>query len=204
MTTKWIDAQENDNADALAAAFWERHRDELTSGAFWADRIKTHYGEPAERLRVAIENLPLPGAFREAAVAARAFIRQQRKQNGDDTDWLRLLYWLAAVESFSIPYSEVLQEPGFNVMQSIPGEVVRALRFTYRELGHKQLRLLNRTDVNWLEDKWGTPASHTTLHDLHRSVWEEYEERLRARRDTERTKLIEELVDLADGRSSDG
>lgn len=190
MSGKWLDVQDHGEADAFATTFWERHRGELASGTFWADRIKTYYGDPSERLRIAMENLPLPGAFREAAVAVRALIRQRRKKSEDVTDWLQLLYWLAAVESFSIPYSERLQEPGFNVMESIPGHVVQSLQFSYQELGHAQLPLLNRTDVTWLEEKWGAPASHTTLHELHQAVWLEYEARLHTRRDTETTKFI--------------
>lgn len=89
-----------------------------------------------------MENLPLPGAFNEAAVAVRALIRGQRKVSEDAGLSLQLLYWLAAVASFSIPYSKVLQEPGFNVVECIPGEVVRGLRFSYRELGHEHLTVV--------------------------------------------------------------
>lgn len=143
-----------------------------------------------------MENLPVTGAFTEAAVAVRALIRHQRKKGLDGGSWLQLLYWLAAVASFSIPYSTVLQEPGFNVMETIPGEVIHGLRFSYRELGHKHLSLLNKTDIKWLEKAWGEPTSHTTLHELHKDVWGEYETRLYLKREAERAQFIERLAAL--------
>lgn len=143
-----------------------------------------------------MENLPVTGAFTEAAVAVRALIRDQRKKGQDGGSWLQLLYWLAAVASFSIPYSTVLQEPGFNVMETIPGEVIHGLRFSYRELGHKHLSLLNKTDIKWLEKAWGEPTSHSTLHELHKDVWGEYETRLYLQREAERAQFIERLAAL--------
>lgn len=46
---------------------------------FWADAIKDTYDDPRRRLEMATRNLPLPAAFREAAIALRAIIRNRRK-----------------------------------------------------------------------------------------------------------------------------
>lgn len=204
MGADWLDSGKGGPEGAFSTAFWEGQRSDLDSGQFWADRIKSHYGEPVERLRIALENLPLPGAFREAATATRALIRERRKREESWSDELRLLYWLAAVMSLSVPYSDALREPGFNVMETIPGEVIQGLCFSYDELGYNKLALLNRTDMKWLEESWGSPANHSTLHDIHHSVWKEYEQRLVTRRQIENDKLVADLRGLLRGEGNDG
>ena len=129
MNEKWHDQADESSVTGFSHQFWERHRRELETGQFWADRIKGLRGEPAERLKVAIENLPLPGAFREAAIATRALIRECRKKGQPYGEQLALLYWLAAVSSFSIPYSQKLQEPGYNVIDVCPGQSAKRARF---------------------------------------------------------------------------
>ena len=46
---------------------------------FWADAIKGTQADPAARFAMAKRHLPLPTAFREAAIALRAMIRAKRK-----------------------------------------------------------------------------------------------------------------------------
>lgn len=121
MTDKWHNAGSDEDARAFSTEFWNRHRRDIESGQFWADRIKSLRGEPDKRLRLAMENLPLPGAFTEAAIATRALIREARKQGLPYEDHLALLYWLAAISSFGIPYSERLGQPGYNVVEAVPG-----------------------------------------------------------------------------------
>ena len=93
-------------------------------------------------------------------------------------------------------YSERLAEPGFNVLQSIPGKVVIGLSFSYRALGHERLALLNKTDRKWVEAAWGAPDAHTTLLDMHRQVWNEYEERLFQIRQSERQRFANDIREL--------
>ena len=146
MTEPWHKTETPAEAAAFSADFWQRHRDAIQSGEFWADKIKHLRGEPIERLRLAIDNLPLPGAFREAAIATRALIRERRKLKEPYEDQLTLLYWLAAIDSFSVPYSEKLQTPGYNIVEAVPGSELKSLPFTYAELGYKKLGLLNKTE----------------------------------------------------------
>lgn len=173
----WHKTKNLTEISSFSADFWRRHREELRSGEFWADKIKHLHGEPLERLKLAIENLPLPAAFREAAIATRFLIRQCRKLNEPYEDQLTLLYWLAAIDSFSIPYSEKLQMPGSNVMEIVPGAELKGLPFTYSELGYNNLKLLTKTDIKWLVEKWAEPNSHSTLNILHHEVWEKYEQK---------------------------
>ncbi|MCG7564901.1 hypothetical protein MHM95_01155 [Pseudoalteromonas sp. CnMc7-15] len=182
MTEAWHKTETDLDADEHAVDFWSRHREELQEGEFWADRIKKLRDAPEKRLALAIENLPLPASFREAAFATRALIRDKRKQKIEYEEELALLYWLAAVNSFSIPYSNVLKEPGYNVVESVPGKKLKGLPFSYKSLGYNKLELLNKTDVKWLSELWGEPEQHTTLHKMHNDVWREYECKLKAKR----------------------
>lgn len=181
MAKDWTNTQNDDEARAGVGEFWAGMRADLDAGQFWADRIKDYRGDPAKRLALALENLPLPAAFREAAVAVRALIRAKRKADEAFDDELTLLYWLAALRSFMLDYAPRLREPGFNVIEAIPRQRLHSLRYKYSDLGYRDLSLLNKTDVKWLTAAWGEPASHSTLNALCKDVWDEYE-----------TKLIEE------------
>jgi len=189
MSNSWHKTSDDLEAEKHTTEFWSRHSEELNNGEFWADRIKEYKGEPAKRLKLALENMPLPASFREAAIATRALIREKRKEKESHDEQLYLLYWLAAVDSFSIPYSKKLQEPGYNVIESIPGEKLKTLPFSYKSLGYADLTLLNKTDVKWLIEVWGEPESYSTLHKLHLDVWEEYENKLKVKRGSDTFSL---------------
>ena len=185
----WIKTETEEQARRSSIRFWNKLSSDLTDETFWADKIKEFRGEPAKRLAMAMDNLPLPAAFREAAIALRAMIRSKRKNGGEFSDELALLYWLAAIDSFSIPYSIELQQPGYNVIESIPGKVIRTLPFSYFELGYEQLELLNKTDTKWCVEVWGLPQEHTTLHEIHLDVWKKYERDLGLDQKADRAKL---------------
>jgi len=182
MSNSWHKTSDDLEVEDHTIEFWNRHSEELNNGEFWADRIKEYRGEPAKRLKLALENMPLPASFREAAIATRVLIREKRKEKESYDEQLYLLYWLAAIDSFSIPYSEKLQEPGYNIIESIPGDKLKTLPFTYKSLGYTDLTLLNKKDVKWLIEAWGKPDSHSTLYKLHLDVWEEYEDKLKIKR----------------------
>lgn len=186
---KWLDTPDHQDTSANSAVFWATHRAALQDGSFWADRITRFRDQPIERLNIAIENLPLPAAFREAAVAIRALARERIGRKEDFTDELVLLYWLAAIESFGVPYSHFLGQPGFNVLQSIPGQVIKALPFTYAQLGYKHLGLLNKTDTKWCIARWGEPAAHITLNELHSDMWHKFEIEEKSRQVRQREAL---------------
>lgn len=189
---RWLETTKNNNRLA-SVSFWEKLKQDVESGSFWADKIKDLYSEPAERLALAMENLPLPGAFKEATIAARALIRQKRKAKDLYLEELELLYWLAAIESFSIPYSKYLKQPGFNVMQSVPGDEIIKMDVHYSKLGYEKLNLLNKTDAKWLVEVWGKPKSHTTMHKLYKSIWQKYEKELPSKQEK---NLNEKLTSL--------
>ena len=200
MIPSWHDTKNDEEAKSFSSDFWSKHREELKSGEFWFDRIKKLQGEPVKRLKLAIDNLPLPAAFREAAVAVRALIREKKTSKTNYDDELALLYWLAAINSFSIPYSTVLQEPGYNVIELIPGRELKALPFTYDELGYDKLELLIKTDIKWLVELWGEPTKHTTMHELHIDVWQQYESKLKAERKEHDEMFLREIRSIIAGK----
>lgn len=162
-------------------------------GTFWADEIKKYRDNPEKRLKIAIENLPLPAAFREAAIALRAKIRSKRKVKINFDSELEMLYLLAVIESFSIPYSRNLETPGYNVMEFTPAEVIKNLPFSYTDLGFEKLELLNKTDKKLLVDCWGKPKKHSTLHKLHYDVWLKFEQLYSEHRKSTEALFLEEL-----------
>ena len=196
MNKPWYNTENDFEAQNHAMDFWNQHRKELKEGDFWADRIKTYRGESAKRLMLALDNLPLPASFKEAATATRAIIREKLKLKENYDHELALLYWLAAINSFCIPYSEVLKEPGYNVIESIPGKVLKGLNFSYHELGYQKLKLLNKTDIKWIINCWGEPDSHTILHELNIDIWKEYEDKLKAKRDKDNQAFLREFNQL--------
>ena len=169
-------------------------RTDLEQGEFWADRVKELKDKPDKRLALALKNLPLPAAFRESAVALRAQIRAKRKRNTAIDEDLALLYWLAAARSLMVDFAPRLQEPGFNVMEAIPGNRICSLDISYSTLGYRELSLLNRTDVKWLVNAWGEPNAHTTLHAMYRELWDEYETRLIAQRKEQKREIYADLM----------
>lgn len=189
----WHETVSDLDIDAFSAEFCKRHGREIESDQFWADRIKVLRSDSTERLNLAIENLPLPAAFREAATATRALIREARKHSSPFDSQLTLLYWLAAVFSFGIPYSKKLGLPGYNVMAAVPGAVLKDLSFSYSHLGYEKLTLLSKTDVKWLIECWGQPESHSTLHVMHNDIWRKYEKRLIVKQQERNEKFLSEI-----------
>lgn len=189
----WLNSGPGSDQADERAGYWNRMSASVQDGTFWADQVKRKRGDPEARLRIALDNLPVPGAFREGCVAARMLVRKFGAETSEGLEMIQLIYWLAAVESLMLDYAPVLQEPGFNVMQSIPGTVVRALPFSYEELGCDKLRLLNKTDKKWLLELHGPPTVHRTLNELHRPVWDAYEVALVAKRRKDDEELFGEV-----------
>lgn len=192
----WLNSGTESEAAAERAGYWDRMSASARDGTFWADRSKAQRGDPRARLATALENLPLPAAFREGCVAARMLVRELGIETAEGREVVDLLYWLAAVDSFMLDYAQVLQEPGYNVMESIPGATFRGLPFTFQQLGCDKLRLLNKTDKKWLVAIHGQPSSHQTLNELHRAVWDHYERALVAKRGEENEQFVTELRDI--------
>lgn len=182
-------------SDSEIESFWSRQRAELHSNNFWADEIKKLKDEPAKRLDKAIENFPLPAAFREATVALRSIIKALRKAQQNYEKELSMLYRIAAIDSFmsATQYIEEILEPAFNVIEIIPKEILESLSYKYKILGYNCLPLLNKSDCKWIVELWGQPDEHTTLRALHQNLWDKYCECLIDKRWKEENKFLKEL-----------
>jgi hypothetical protein len=172
--------------------FWERQRVSVAAGRFWANEIRDVRDQPVERLRIALDNLPLPAAFREAAIALRQIIRDRRKAGEANDEELKFLYSLAAVESFvsETKYLEDLGEPAWNTIEMMAAEDWQSLTFEWRTLGCNELPLLTKTDRVQMIERWGAPATHTTLRRLHEAVWRRAVDALLARRVNEHNNSV--------------
>ena len=177
MGRMWIDTAGPEDADQRVDVYCGRMGEDVQHGQFWSEQIKQYRNDPNKRLAAALNELPLPGAFGEAGIALRALIRAKRKAKEPYDSHLAFLYWLAAVQSLSVPYSERLKQPVFNIMQSIPGDRIKGLKIEYRTLGYKRIGL-GVTAEKWLIEAWGEPDAHSTLHELHHDLWREFEDRL--------------------------
>jgi len=207
----WIDTKTDDDArrrgEAQWTPVWAENEDgsatasvpgpEKVDGQFWGDAIKEVQDDPAARLAMAERQLPLPGAFSQMAVARRAIIRQLKKEGKPFDDELCQLHYWAALSSWSVPYSEVLREPGFNVLESTPYAKLADLALTYDVIGCDELLGLNKTDRKMMRAAWGEPKAHTTAHALYGELWREQESKLAAVRGKRRADLMAEIVALA-------
>ena len=207
----WIDTKTDDDARRRGEAQWtpvwaENDDGSATAavpgpgkvdGQFWGDAIKEVQDDPAARLAMAERQLPLPGAFSQMAVARRAIIRQLKKEGKPFDAELRQLHYWAALSSWSVPYSEVLREPGFNVLESMPYAKLANLDLAYDVIGCDELLGLNKTDRKMMREAWGEPKAHTTAHALYGELWRKQESKLAAVRNKRRADLMNEIVALA-------
>jgi hypothetical protein len=207
----WIDTKTNEDArrrgDVQWTPVWVENEDgsatasvpgpEKVGGRFWGDAIKEVQDDPAARLAMAERQLPLPGAFSQMAVARRAIIRQLKKEGKPFDHELHQLHYWAALSSWSAPYSEVLGEPGFNVLESTPYAKLAGLVLTYDVIGCDELLGLNKTDRKMMREAWGEPKAHTTAHALYSELWRDQESKLAAVRGERRADLMNEIAALA-------
>lgn len=145
---------------------------EVPRNVFWADHIKTVARDPYARLSLANANLPLPAALREACIALRAIIRDQRKSADDFSYALEQLYRVAALDDFFYGKARMGSHP----CEMIAGGINRAawehLEMPYDLIGYKHLSLLKITDVKWLREVWGEPRDHQSVQDFHSAAWD--------------------------------
>lgn len=172
----WLSSTRTDDSGSRSEQFWSDIRRDAQAGEFWADQARRAKDDSQKRLQIAMKVLPLPAAFHEAAISVRAMIRDAKKDKRSTGRQLELLYWLAAVSSFSVPYAERSRQPGFNVMEVGSGAEIAALPFNYDSLGYEKLDLLTATDKHAIAVAWGEPGNHSTLNELHRDAWERYED----------------------------
>jgi hypothetical protein len=188
--TCWIETTTAEQAKHLQERMWGLEVRETAAGPevrvkgeglfedkeFWADAIARLKDNPQARLQMARRHLPLPAAFREAAVTLRAIVRERRRNEQEYEQELKELHRLAAIWSFYIPYAPRLGQPGYNVLARVPFSEFESITLTWEAIGYRELDLLTKTDRKCMVDAWGEPSNHTTAHQQRRDVWDRYED----------------------------
>ena len=67
MSQPWHKTSNAKQAKSFSGDFWAAHREKIQSGEFWADEIKNLKDRPVDRLKMAIDNLPLPAKSSQLA-----------------------------------------------------------------------------------------------------------------------------------------
>lgn len=207
----WLETRTEAEAIARSKQMWTpvgRHTEdggfvatvpgpEPEGGRFWGDVIKELAEDPQARLELARRQLPLPGAFRQMALALRALIRDKRKKREDFELLLRELHHFASVSSWSLPYNEIAREPGFNVIEGTPYAKLAALDLGWDTIGCDELLLLNKTDRALMREVWGEPRRHTTANALYRDLWLDGCGKVAKAREQRMRRLVEEIREMA-------
>lgn len=194
----WIETKTQADADARHQAMWGLKVESgpdgtLTSratgeglyedGEFWADALKRVRNNPVDRLTMARRHLPLPAAFREAAIALRSIIRARRKAGEQTDDVLLELHHLAAVASLA----------AYDPLEITPFSKICALDLSPQALGWDALPLLGVTDTKLMSELWGEPPRHMTGRDLYPHIEQVARTRLKRQRDAALKRSTEEI-----------
>lgn len=154
-------------------------------GEFWAEAIKRVRHDPAQRLGIAKRHLPLPAAFREAAIALRAIIKERRKGGLAFAGKLHELHRLAAIGSLA----------SYDALDITPFSEVQRLDLSPATLGWNMLSLLGVSERKLMGETWRAPARHVSAQELYPDVEASAIRRLERHRKEDaarRMKAIEE------------
>lgn len=149
---------------------------EISNENNWHFLLQKFKDKPEKRFEAAIQGLPLPYAFSQAALGLRAMIKDKIKNSEGYEDILEELYTLAVWQSYSMKRSERAETIGYNILQRIPGGMIASINCDYQDIGYKNLELINKTDAKRLVAIWGEPKAHTTLLEYDSSLWMHYED----------------------------
>ncbi|HBR2254474.1 hypothetical protein R1Q26_25135 (plasmid) [Klebsiella quasipneumoniae] len=188
----WFGSENDSEAKQKNKSFWEGLKKEFDDNDSWVERVKSE-SDDAKKLVLALKFIPLPQAFQQSAIALRSLIKLKKKENTPYVDELYFLYWLAAIKSFGVPYSQLLGEPGFNVLSRIPGGEILNLQVNYDDLGHEYLDLLTKGDVSLLNENFGVPKNNNTLNNIHCAIWHHYEKKLKSEKDKDLSDFFASL-----------
>jgi len=161
---------------------------------FPAEKAKQLRDDPIRRYNLAVRYLPLPGAFREAAKALRAQIRERRRNDEPHEDLLTDLHRLACVQALVFSQGGEDDERLRHLFhEALPRSLWRSTAFPYEEVGTAGLDLLKKTDRKWMEQAWGKPHSSAELRAVAPNLWQrllEHDREVGKRAKVERERRI--------------
>jgi hypothetical protein len=124
-----------------------------------------------EALRICRQEYPLWSAYQQASLIHRARIKQLSQANHDITEELTSLYQLAAIASFLHDRVRGLPNLSLAQLKLLDLSWISALDMPYRQIGYTELRLIKKTDIKLLLEKWGRPQAHISPRQLHPDAW---------------------------------
>ena len=153
---------------------------------FWTDTIKRlkKAGKNREIIAVSKENLPLPEAFSEMAIAHRKQIRGKRKGKEPHNDLLKQLYHAAVWQNF---FSDVdaccLMEQADSCR--VAGQSTPRMKCDYNLIGYEHLDMLGVNDVKWIVAAWGEPKNHNLARTINLELYEQTAARYKLEKERE-------------------
>ncbi|SOB86779.1 hypothetical protein SAMN06297144_1888 [Sphingomonas guangdongensis] len=196
----WTETKTGEDCEKRHLAMWgsvvERTDDGLVSrpcgeglyegDEFWAASIARLKDDPLARLQMALRHLPLPAAFREAAIALRAMIRAKRKAKLPFEDELGQLHRLAAMASLA-PY---------DTLEMTPATDFERIDLRPETIGWNEI--VSFTDAKWMAEVWPEPAQHTTASMLYPEVAKASAARYNKMRAEMRQRIAQSFLDNFD------
>ena len=139
----------------------------------WIERVAKlkKLGKLNGALAVCENAYPLWSAYQQAALVLRAQIKALQKQDEPIDDALTNLYRLAAVAAFLHDRVKGLPDLTLNQLKLLDLDQLQSLDMPYSSIGYLELRLIKKTDIKLLLDKWGKPESHLNPRQFNSSSW---------------------------------
>lgn len=141
----------------------------------WQDQVaelkKRHRYD--EALQICRQEFPLWSAYQQASLVHRARIKQLGQADQDINGELSALYRLAAQASFLHDRVKGLPNLSLAQLKQLDLSAVAELEMPYQHIGYTELRLIKKTDIKLLLDKWGKPDAHIRPRELHPDAWKE-------------------------------
>lgn len=161
--------------EGLCSKCFARKKEPVEKTVLWTDEVKSleTNGDIKGALEASFEALPVPAAFKRAAIILRKIIRAKRKNREDYDATLGLLYDLAVKENFlyQTPYIKNIQTGVDAIVWVTPDDVWKSLSYEYKTIGYNKLPLLNKTDAKWILERWGEPEQHINAQHHFSEIW---------------------------------
>ncbi len=135
----------------------------------WPDQIKLlkDSADLNAALTLCQQQFPKAQALQQAAIVLRLQMKQQLDRHQDIAPLLAKLYRCAVMaDLFRIG---VVPKPA-NARAAM--KQLATHEFDYQQIGHQRLKLLNKSDIRLLEQRWGKPVSHSHSEAVLGALWD--------------------------------
>ncbi len=135
----------------------------------WSDQVKRlkDSGDLNPALTLCQQQFPKAQAFQQAAIVLRLQMKQQLERRQDIAPLLVKLYRCAVMADL---FRNGMTPKPMNARTAM--KQLAAHEFDYQQIGHQQLKLLSKSDVRLLEQRWGIPVSHSHGEAVLGTLWD--------------------------------